>query len=1406
MATDIFNYNGTLLTQLEDGVLTTSVTSLELVGKGWKGWGQPTQQNLLWVMQNFAGTTAPVNPVTGQLWYDDTVDVKIIKVWSGTEWKAGNGVVYQDTKPLTGTGPGAFWYDTVNKQLNVWNGEFWDLVGPLGSKSNTDPINPAIPNNSAIEAIIVRDADVVGITHQIWRIIVGGTIVALLSKDPVFEPDSTILKNAGFNLIYPGLNFSPTLVGNGFSGNKIIQDLLPDVDNVRNLGSSLHKYANIYSHNLYSTVTFPTSTPSKAAALWSSTSPGQLTNPPQLGAIEFDGSSFSFVNKVGGVATRQVPIFQQDLSNSRRLYVSSINGDDTQNGSDPAKAKKTIEGALAIAEPGDTIFIESGDYYEYNPLTVPARVSLVGDNLRRVIIHPVHDQLDIFHVDVGTYFFGMTFRDHRSPAFCVAFECSTAVATIERNIASPDYQKVTSISPTYSQHGYTIAPKVTIEPPPFGGIQATATANLVNGAIVEIKITDAGSGYSVSPNAVTATVIGATGSGAELKVRTNLNGTIAAIDIVNPGSNYTGTLIVTITDTVGSGNGAAAIATAADGVIGSYTITNMGSGYSYDRVPHVSVQPVTPRIITMSPYVQNCSSITGPFDINGRQITTLVGEWISPTEPGTPFATLDPVGAGAGLRIDGEVLADNTIIRSFVADSFTQINQGGIGHLIINNGYAQFVSCFTTFSSVGYWARSGGFANISNSVIDFGDIGLKAEGYYPGLNGNGYEQGTLSQDYSSTVGSVTLSNGGSGYAPNSNFAVTFPHPSASVVATGTAYTDSTGIVTRVVIDTTGSGYKGVASIDWSAGTGPGPIITPVGVVNMLENSTIIITSNNIPLESSREPKNASAVLINGKFYTIISANQFSSTQWVVDIYPPLLSGTVGDIAKFHYISNLSTGGLALEYVGAGVTYYALPYYGGVPNVTKQVQDGEDFASPLYPGRVYYVTIDNTGNFKVGKLFGVNFADGSVSINANSFNLTGLAGIGPFKRNGVIVGTNADEISNDPALTHIANPVYDNTTLVTQSAVREYFQQISTDILPDVDGLRNFGRVDKRWKTLFGNLNATSASVNTLSVSDTGTLEIVNATSGTITTVNSTTINATNLYANLIDADMFTANGGSITGNFSITGDFTVTGTQFVVNVTDYSLTDSMIDIGTTADGRPLIVDDGFERGLLINHYNTPSNPIPAGQQAGDNHSFFGICNTVGTNKGDFVFVTNVAPNYNVIVSGSLHNIPMPGTAGSTTAWGNISVGSTKINGTLTVPNEPVTFKGLTITDLGADIKGSVLIDGELNVYEDITAFYVTPSDIRLKTNVSKIDNSLDKVLKINGYSYNWNDIGVKKYHRNKNDQDIGVIAQELEQIIPQAVYNDKDGYKTVAYDKIIPLLIESIKDLKREIDELKSGK
>lgn len=115
-------------------------------------------------------------------------------------------------------------------------------------------------------------------------------------------------------------------------------------------------------------------------------------------------------------------------------------------------------------------------------------------------------------------------------------------------------------------------------------------------------------------------------------------------------------------------------------------------------------------------------------------------------------------------------------------------------------------------------------------------------------------------------------------------------------------------------------------------------------------------------------------------------------------------------------------------------------------------------------------------------------------------------------------------------------------------------------------------------------------------------------------------------------------------------------------------------------------------------------------------------------------------------------------------------------------------------------------DGDLHVDGDVIAYSTTISDQRLKDNVETIDKALDKVTSLRGVTYTWNT------GSREGKSDLGVIAQEVEAIIPEIVHDkemalvDGETYKTVDYEKLTALLIEAIKELKAEVDELKASK
>jgi hypothetical protein len=113
--------------------------------------------------------------------------------------------------------------------------------------------------------------------------------------------------------------------------------------------------------------------------------------------------------------------------------------------------------------------------------------------------------------------------------------------------------------------------------------------------------------------------------------------------------------------------------------------------------------------------------------------------------------------------------------------------------------------------------------------------------------------------------------------------------------------------------------------------------------------------------------------------------------------------------------------------------------------------------------------------------------------------------------------------------------------------------------------------------------------------------------------------------------------------------------------------------------------------------------------------------------------------------------------------------------------------------------------GRIDASNDIVAY--SSSDIRLKNNVNRIESSLDKILKLSGVEFEWKqDPDIKIHHGYDEGTDLGLIAQEVEEVFPQIVQNRDNGYKAVRYERLIPVLIEAIRELKAEIDILKNSK
>jgi len=177
---------------VEDGSLNTE-KSIAFPGKNYANYGTVLAENFLHLLENFAKSTAPSNPVQGQLWYDTTVGVNLLKVWDGTSWTAAGAVKKASSAPnVANSIKGDLWVDTNNQQLYIYSGSNWLLVGPqYSSGSKTGP-----------ELETITDTD--NIDHAVLTLYSTNQRMAIVSSDS-FNPKTTIL---GFATINSGINLT----------------------------------------------------------------------------------------------------------------------------------------------------------------------------------------------------------------------------------------------------------------------------------------------------------------------------------------------------------------------------------------------------------------------------------------------------------------------------------------------------------------------------------------------------------------------------------------------------------------------------------------------------------------------------------------------------------------------------------------------------------------------------------------------------------------------------------------------------------------------------------------------------------------------------------------------------------------------------------------------------------------------------------------------------------------------------------------------------------------------------------------------------------------------------------------------------------------------------------------------
>ena len=189
--TDSTNLDKPALT-VEDNTINDS-TSLQFPGRNVTGYGTIIAENFLHLLENFANDSAPLNPVEGQLWYDNTTGVNQLKVWDGTSWSSAGGLKKGNVEPELATSlPGDLWVNTDTQQLYLYTGSGWILVGPRFSEGARTGAEPEFIEDTLSNA------------QPVVSNYINGERVCIISKT-AFTPKTLI---TGFQTIKAGVNLN----------------------------------------------------------------------------------------------------------------------------------------------------------------------------------------------------------------------------------------------------------------------------------------------------------------------------------------------------------------------------------------------------------------------------------------------------------------------------------------------------------------------------------------------------------------------------------------------------------------------------------------------------------------------------------------------------------------------------------------------------------------------------------------------------------------------------------------------------------------------------------------------------------------------------------------------------------------------------------------------------------------------------------------------------------------------------------------------------------------------------------------------------------------------------------------------------------------------------------------------
>jgi len=994
--------------------------------------------------------------------------------------------------------------------------------------------------------VVTTGFDTVG-TYNTTTAYKAGDVVQFGGYAYVAEGNSTNVHpttTTDWNLIVPGIRWTGTYA----------------TSTVYELGDAVSRNSNSYI-SVASTNTGNDPATDSLGTYWNALTQGAETNVLTTGGdILIQGGAGAARLPVGAggsvlaVSGAGYPEWQSNNVTDPVYYVTE-EGSDTNTGENISNSFATLGKALSVVSSNGTIYVKAGTYNEVLPLTVPAEVTVVGDNIRTTKIKAASGNSNIWTLNLdanlqnvafgaviafsngarGTYIDSNAHEnviDVIRDVNYAAPTASTTISTIDGASYSGPTTTVSAVVNATNAHSkmFLMSDKTMLKDLQMEGLTgytAAGQAHQASGSISGTTLTTTG----LIDDFVGTTITGS-GVSANTKIVNVLNATTAEINISQTVSSTTLTLTAPPQD-----------------------INN-----AHIKGVYVSLNPASP--ITKSPYISQCSA----------------------------FST-----GGVGAIVDGRlhrafpVGSATPSNKSIVFDSFTNIHDEGVSFWVTNNAAAEFVSCFSYYSHISYAATRGGRIRSLAGNSSWGTYGLVSSGYnFDETPVTGTIEGLQVKMDPSTISGVGFNEGGrfigqtsgaEGYINSSQADKLIYHlVTAGPLGVGTGFSvgetirADNGTTAQLLLNTdcntgingftfpmsglpagmedggsvefiTGSGNGGfnnqtitgadeftyvVSNISYRAPDGRGSVavnrgqlgsvaaghtggavngitiypesgntatllssVAPgdttifvssttgfasggfVKVANELMKISTVVSSTQLDVTRSSDGSGSAGSYNNGApavsigSSTVASAelfrdrtnsdselrvtdsSVFADTQFlkidsefmdVTSVTADTLGTSIVVFAeeksakaydgqsvkiRFLYSQGRFTGHDFLQVGTGGTTTTNWP---GTPTQDPvQTQEVvEDF-----PGRVFYVSADSNGNFRVGKYFKVNQATGSATLNASAFDLSGLTSL-RLGSIGAQLGAQINEFSTDTTLSQNSNE-----KVPTQAAVKAY---------------------------------------------------------------------------------------------------------------------------------------------------------------------------------------------------------------------------------------------------------------------------------------------------------------------------------------------------------------------------------